>query len=268
MRIISLLVFCFTSLSFAVSAADLADTTGGNPFFLVAQNINPIQGRDRVIREDKRETTTNNTSTSKDVRSTVNSNITASGTQLCAGEFAFCASSTCVKTGREIEVAEKDGKSSRKFPEVSCKCPIIDKKIAVEQNGVPLVGIAAVNEGNMRGSCIPPSPGTIWSYFSKEISLYPQESATPKFATKQSQSQTCNANSGTGSNCWNFLCKIDPELTNGVRTATCLCPIDEGLYGAKAHKNADFVTYAGTYFVNPKSACSQYPVGFPLQLMQ
>ena len=268
MKLLNLLfAFLILSGSSTLSATPI-NAEGENRSYLLAQNVDPAQMRDRVDRIEKKDSVRKNESAASAENTKSNPSETKSGTQLCSGEFAFCASSTCVKTGREIEVKERDGKGSRKYPEVSCKCPIIDKQIVVEQNGVPLVGIAAVNEGNMQGSCTPPTAGTIWSYFSKQITLYPQESATPAFTTRQAVSQTCSANSGTGSNCWNYLCKIDSKPTNGVRTATCLCPAGEALYGAKARKNADFVTYAGTYSANPSSACAQYPVGFPKQLLQ
>lgn len=268
MKLMHLLAICSFLLGSLSLSASASNTDDEKTTYLVAQYMDPMQTRDRVDRMEKKDSARKNEAAPNVSQSNSGSMVSTGGTQLCQGEFAFCASSTCVKTGREIEVKERGGKGSRKYPEVSCKCPIIDKKIAVEQNGVPLVGIAAVNEGNMQGSCTPPTAGTVWSYFSKQISLYPQESATPKFATRPAVAQTCPAESGTGSNCWNYLCKIDSQSTNGVRTATCLCPSGEGLYGAKAHQNADFVTYAGTYSPNPSSACSQYPVGFPKQLMQ
>jgi len=273
MKIVQLLVLGFVVSFSSAFAADLSSTNALQGAYLLSQNN--IQGRDGLVDPVmRRDTPRQQALDAKSNRDQSNSNTSTSsdstkGIKVCQGEFALCASSTCVKTGRTIKVKENDGKTTREYPEVSCKCPIIDQKIAVAQNGVPLVGIAAVNEGNMNGACTPPSAGTVWSYFSKDITLYPQESATPAFSTPgPAQAQTCPASSGTGSNCWDYLCKIDPKLTNGVRTATCLCPYGEGLFGDKARKTADFVTYAGTYSSNPSAACSQYPVGYPLQLRQ
>lgn len=273
MRLSKLILVGLALACSTVFAVDAPVSVVSNNTFLIAQT--DIRSKDSILDPSGRRGGDIGGSNDKSKRDQSNtsrvasSNVVEGGTQLCQGEFAFCASSTCKLTGRQIEVKEDGGKTTKKYPEVSCKCPIIDQKIAVEQNGVPLVGIAAVNEGNMNGSCTPPSPGTIWSYFSKNIKLYPQESATPTFSTPgPAQSQTCPANSGTGSNCWNYLCKIDPQLTNGVRTATCLCPIGEGLYGGKARNSADFVTFAGSYSSNPAAACSQYPVGYPKQLRQ
>lgn len=271
MKILQFLAVGFALVSSSIFAADISSSTISSGNYVLAQN--DLRPRDGVIdpaarRDANRSDADSKTRRNDSSSSSSNNAPVGKGLQLCQGEFAFCASSTCKPTGREIEVKEADGKTTKKYPEVACTCPIIDQKTAVEVNGVPLVGIAAVNEGNMRGSCTPPTAGTVWSYFSKEITNYPQESTPQPFTTRKAQPQKCAASSGTGSNCWNYLCKIDPKLTNGVRTATCLCPYGEGLFGAEARKSADFVTYAGGYAKNPSSACSQYPVGFPTQLLQ
>jgi hypothetical protein len=191
---------------------------------------------------------------------------------LCPGEFAFCASSTCEKTGKTITVKEDGGKTTKQYPEVACKCPIVTKELA-QKNGVELVGIAALNEGNMNGSCIRPAPGKIWSYFSDKIKYYPQESTTPPFEVREAVQQSCDAKQDRGgSNCWSYLCTIDPKAVKNksgeVRTATCLCPSNEGLFGAQARKDKPYTTFAGTYSKQPSSACQRYPVGFPDQLLQ
>jgi len=177
----------------------------------------------------------------------------------CLGEFAYCGASVCKPTGRTIKVKEDGGKTTREYPEAVCKCPVITKEIAV-QNGTILHGFAAVNEGNMNGSCRPPNNETIWSYASMDIQVFPQESTTPPFKMEQVQLQTCPAGSGTGVNCWNFLCKLDAKPTNGVRTASCTCPIGESPMGHKAPASDDFITSAGMYSKNPAQACSKYPV--------
>jgi hypothetical protein len=271
MNLFKLTLVGISLASSLVFADDLSTASKFNSTYLLAQNMNPEPLRNRLApaRQNDFDVRKEGADTKADRPKGSSSVAQGSGTKICPGEFALCASSTCVTTGRQIEVKENGGKTTRKYPEVSCKCPIITEKIAVEQNGVPLVGIAAVNEGNMNGSCTPPSPGTIWSYFSNDITLYPQESATPSFSSPgPSVKQTCSAGSGTGSNCWDYLCKIDPNLTNGVRTATCLCPYGEALFGAKDRASANYVTFAGGYSSNPAAACSQYPVGFPQQLLQ
>ena len=186
--------------------------------------------------------------------------ITKEGFAVCAGEFAICASSTCKPTGKTISVKEDGGKTTKQYPEAVCKCPVVTPSIA-SQNNAALVGLAALNEGNMNWSCRPPSKGTIWSYAAVDISLFPQESTSPPFKMAQSNLQTCPAGSGTEVNCWNFLCKIDKDPINGAKMATCFCPIGESPLGHPAPSSDGFLTAAGGYYDNPTKACSMYPVG-------
>lgn len=188
-----------------------------------------------------------------------------SGIQECRGEFALCAASTCTPTGRMIKVNIADGKSTKEYPEVICKCPIITKEIAY-QNGKELSALAGVNQGNMKGSCAVPSPDKIWSLFSP-LTMYPQESANPPFQrTQQNMFHQQSCSSGTGSNCWSFLCTRDKELTNGTRTASCACPAGENPFGAPT-QNSEFLTGAGSQYTSAQggsqAACSQYPVSIP-----
>ena len=175
----------------------------------------------------------------------------------CHGEFAYCGASTCKPTGKKITVKEDGGKTTKEYDEAVCTCPIITKKMAF-QNGVALHGVAAVNEGNMNGSCQPPSKGTIWSYAQLDLKEWPQQSAG--YETKAPIGQQCPAGSKTV-NCWDYLCTIDAKPTpNGVKTATCRCPINEGVLGHQAGGNEIYVTAAGGYFSDPSKACSMFPV--------
>jgi len=191
------------------------------------------------------------------------------GMAMCAGEFALCASSTCKPTGKTITVKEDGGKTTKQYPEAICKCPVITANIA-SQNNSPLVGVAGLNEGNMDGSCRSPGTGKIWSYFSTTITTYPQERPDGSFSQPlASQSQKCSAKgSAQGSNCWSYICTIDPKETNGVKTASCRCPYGEGLFGQKAKGDRGYVTYAGSTWSNPAAACKELPVGYPDQLLQ
>lgn len=195
------------------------------------------------------------------------------GIALCAGEFALCASSTCKPTGKTITVKEDGGKTTKQYPEAICKCPIINANIA-SQNNSALVGIAGLNEGNMDGSCRSPGTGKIWSYFSKSISTYPQEQPDGSFSQPlPSASQNCSAKGPEqGSNCWSYICTIDPKESNGNRTASCRCPYGEGVFGQKAKGDRGYVTYAGGTWGSrgqaASAACKQLPVGFPDQLLQ
>ena len=237
--------------------------TGAGASYLIAQAELP---RDRNAPDsDQRNLTRDRDDNSRSSGNSGPSTSGASGkragpdTAVCPGEFALCASSTCRPTGRMITVKEKGGTTTKQFPESVCTCPVITAEIA-QQNGVPLVGVAALNEGNMDGSCKSPGPGKIWSYFST-ITVYPQESATPAFSMQMANQQTCPAGS-KGTNCWSYLCEIDAKETNGARTATCSCPFGESLFGAPEGPQAPWVTFAGGYSSNPSAACSMYPVGF------
>jgi hypothetical protein len=263
--LLSMILICSTA-----SAADPIDLSAPDRAYFLAQNDirNPNDRRPDLIEqrrdaEKAKKNDSNNSSSSEQ-------GATKAAIAVCSGEFAFCASSTCVRTGKQITVKENGGKTTKQYPEVVCTCPIITKKIAVEQNGQPLVGIAALNEGNMAGSCAPPAAGKVWSYFSNAITTYPQESAG--FESKPAVSQSCPASDGGGSNCWSYLCSIDPKVvktsTGDVRTATCSCPLNEGLFGSKAHKTSSYTTFAGTYSSQPSGACKQAPVGYPNQLLQ
>lgn len=191
------------------------------------------------------------------------------GIALCAGEFALCASSTCKPTGKTITVKEDGGKTTKQYPESICKCPVITANIA-NQNNSPLVGLAGLNEGNMEGSCRSPGTGRVWSYFSTSVTTYPQEQPDGSFTQPiTSKSQNCAAKAPTqGSNCWSYICTVDPKESNGVKTATCRCPYGEGVFGQKAKSDRGYVTYAGSTWSNPAAACKELPVGFPDQLLQ
>lgn len=241
------LFFFSLCISFSVFSQTRLDRGDGN----LPQRIENMRG------DDSRDSLGNR---SNQVQSSNSKGIGRTGLTECAGEFAYCGASTCRPTGRTIVVKEDGGKYTRKYPEATCKCPVITKEIAV-QNGASLHGFAALNEGNMNGSCRPPSKGTIWSYAAVDIPLFPQESTSPPFKMAQSNLQTCPAGSGTEVNCWNFLCKIDKKPINGAKMATCFCPIGESPLGHPAPSSDGFLTAAGGYYDNPTKACSMYPVG-------
>ena len=270
MKLYKLMLLSITLTSSTAFAADSINLIAPDRAYFLAQNDtrNPNDRRLGPI-EQRRDAEKSKKTDSSDSSSS-EQGVTKAAIAVCSGEFAFCASSTCVRTGKQITVKENGGKTTKQYPEVLCTCPIITKKIAVEQNGQPLVGIAALNEGNMGGSCAPPAAGKVWSYFSNAITTYPQESAG--FESKPAVSQSCPASDGGGSNCWSFLCSIDPKVvktsTGDVRTATCSCPLNDGLFGSKALKTSSYTTFAGTYSSQPSSSCKQAPVGFPNQLLQ
>lgn len=227
---------------------------GANSSVLLAQNDlrdGPLRSRMEERKSD---------SSSKDggyltqnTKSTIDK---MSGLTQCEGEYALCLASTCRPTGRKIKVKRDDGKSFRFFEESECKCPVITAEIA-QQNGTTLTATAGVNEGNMNGSCAH-KPGTVWALFNKDIVLYPQESANPPFAMKHENMQQCPQGT-VGSNCWNFECRVDKERTNGAKTATCYCAINDGQFGREVRPDDALFTAAGGYYNPSSKACGMYP---------
>jgi hypothetical protein len=195
--------------------------------------------------------------------------ITKDGFAVCAGEFAICASSTCKPTGKTISVKEDGGKTTKQYPEAVCKCPVVTPSIA-NQNNAALVGLAGLNEGDMDGSCRAPGAGKVWSFFSLDIHTYPQEQPDGSFMQPTTATnQNCSAKGpAQGSNCWSYICTVDPKKTNGVKTATCRCPYGEGGLGQKAKSDRGYITFAGGTWNDPAAACKMLPVGFPDQLLQ
>jgi hypothetical protein len=214
------------------------------------------------------------------------------GLQMCGtsantnGKFALCAASTCVATGTTMDVnINGKGGGTTKFPSAVCKCPVIDQTIMNQNAAAPattktLQALAAVYEGNMKGSCNVENPVTqVWSLF-QPIGYYPQ--ATLDFAypppvttngvTTQgaAKPQLCKNISGKqlGSNCFSFLCTIDPVQTNGVTTATCTCPLGEGPFGASTPPGSVFPTEAGSLNNNPTEYCYRNPVSIPLDIFR
>ena len=76
----------------------------------------------------------------------------------CTGEYALCAASTCKPTGKTITA-----NSGISYPEVVCKCPILDGK-----------SIADTTMGNMQGSCAATDSNHVWSLFAPKEILSPR----------------------------------------------------------------------------------------------
>lgn len=257
----TLLCVALFSTSSAFSADINNDVARADGSYLVAQNVvrDDVRKDLGARRDDRGNSAAANDSNSGSNKGRV---LGKTGLTQCEGEFALCAASTCKPTGKKMKVNEDGGKTSKEYDSAECQCPIITAEIA-QKNGTTLTGVAAVNEGNMKGSCASPGPGKIWSYFSQNITLYPQQSATPQYKMATGNPQVCPAGS-VGTNCWNFECTIDKEKTNGVRTATCTCPIGESYIGHKAPPNAGLGTEAGGYYNPATKACNMYPVSGPV----
>jgi len=133
-------------------------------------------------------------------------NASAADLMLCDGEFALCAASASVPTGKTIRV---DGVE---FQEGMAVCPV-------------LTGKAVANGKLMQGSCKAPA-GKVWSLFST-VTEYPQ---APSWAvvpmTPRSFVTSTDAGGGM-SNQWSFLCDKQAKKVNGVQLANCYGPINE-----------------------------------------
>jgi len=255
-----LLSIACTSFWGSASAADI--DSAANPLLLAQVDPRDRDNRDRpdkksndVVRDSRSDSSTGY------YASRTSKGFTKAGLTECTGDFAYCGASTCKPTGKKIKVNEDGGKTTKEYQEAVCTCPIITREMAAQQ-GVTLHGFAAVNEGNMKGSCKPPSKGTIWSYAELTLPEWPQQSAN--YQTLAPKGLQCPAGTQTV-NCWDYLCTIDAKpAANGVKTATCRCPINEGILGHKAGGNDIYYTAAGGYFSDPSSACSMYPVSWAI----
>ncbi len=130
----------------------------------------------------------------------------AADLMICNGDYALCAASGSVPSGKTIRV---EGKV---FPEGVAICPV-------------LTGRSVGNPKLMNSSCDAP-PGKVWSLFSLETE-YPQ---APDWTVQKAVPRTfvTDATSTGGmSNQWSFLCDKQTKKTNGVTLANCHGPINE-----------------------------------------
>jgi len=175
------------------------------------------------------------------------------GYRICKGPYALCAAAICTPTETTIEVNTATGTAS--FPEVSCTCPVYNGSAIADPNG-----------GNMQGSCAPPGPGQIWSLYWPKAHM-PQQinnwSRKPSdtLAPFQLCSSTTEQVGATYTNCFSFACTLDAHRHNGVKTATCLCPMGEGPDGNPVTAATAIVTPAGQC---NSAICADHPVGAPL----
>jgi hypothetical protein len=177
------------------------------------------------------------------------------GLKICQGAFALCASSTCTPTGSTIAVNVQGG-GTASFPEASCLCPLV--------NGPAL---ADVTGGNMQGSCAPPGKGQVWSLYEPKSNLPQQVNNWSRKPAETAVSfQLCSAGLGVGNtfaNCFSFACTInkDSKSTNGVKTATCFCPLGENPDGSAVPADTAVITPAGQC---NSDVCAEDPVGAAL----
>jgi hypothetical protein len=172
------------------------------------------------------------------------------GLKICHGQYALCAASTCTPTGGTIDVHVAGG-GTASFPEAACTCPVFTGP-----------AIADVTGGNMEGSCKPPGKGQVWSLYWPKTNI-PQ--AVNDWSRKSSETevdfQLCSSTDNVGAtfaNCFSFACTIDKKRSNGVKTATCYCPLGENPDGSAVPAGTAVLTPAGQ--CNP-DACNEHPVG-------
>lgn len=166
---------------------------------------------------------------------------------LCQGNFALCAAATCKLTGRTFP-----GSS---FPEVVCKCPVIDGQ-----------ALADVTGGNMQGSCAPPvDPVTkktgVWSLFWPMLNI-PQEVNGHWRRNVPALPHNCPATAGDPAEpvlfgqCFSYAC-TNVRKVEGVLIADCYCPAEQI---ENPSTRPQFAVQAGQC---QSSVCSQIPVGAP-----
>jgi hypothetical protein len=172
------------------------------------------------------------------------------GAKICHGQYALCAASTCTPTGGTIEVRVTGG-GTASFPEAACTCPVFTGP-----------ALADVRGGNMKGSCKPPGKGQVWSLYWPKVNI-PQEANgwSRQPSETEVEFQLCSAEDNVGAsfaNCFSFACTLDKKRSNGVRTATCYCPLGENPDGSAVAPGTAVLTPAGQ--CNP-DACNEHPVG-------
>jgi hypothetical protein len=114
----------------------------------------------------------------------------------------------------------------------------------------------------MRGSCAPPGPGQIWSLYDPKSNM-PQQinDWSHKPADTTAPFQLCSSDDSVGdtfTNCFSFACTLDRRRHNGVKTATCTCPLGENPDGSAVPAATAVITPAGQ--CDP-SVCGEHPVG-------
>jgi len=172
------------------------------------------------------------------------------GLQICEGQYALCAASTCTPTGGMIEVNVAGG-GTASFPEAACTCPIFSGPAIADPNG-----------GNMLGSCKAPGHNQVWSLYWPKTNI-PQAinnwKLTPKATAVSFQLCSDNDNVGaTFANCFSFACTVDRNHPHGVPTATCYCPLGENPDGDAVSPATTVLTPAGQC---DSDICYEHPVG-------
>lgn len=126
--------------------------------------------------------------------------------KVCVGEYALCAASPTIKTGKVMYVGDVA------FDEGVSVCPV-------------LTGASLADMSLMGGSCDAPE-GQVWSLFSPQ-SEFPQ---APTWEVKPAAIRTfvtTDKKGGGMSNMWSFPCVVRKHRINGVKLADCHGPMNE-----------------------------------------
>jgi hypothetical protein len=171
--------------------------------------------------------------------------------QICHGNFALCAASTCTPTGNNIPVNVPSEGTTRLFPEANCTCPVFSG-----------FSVADVVGGNMKGSCETLSSDELWSLYALRLRNFPQE--INNWATSGPQAVapflSCPASIGQAHqqvNCFSFACTTAGQSSNGVPLATCHCALGESPEGKRVQPHTAFVSQAGQ---KNMEFCFRHPV--------
>ena len=132
--------------------------------------------------------------------------VSAADLMICNGEFALCAASASVPTGKTIRVEGKE------VQEGMAVCPV-------------LTGKAVANGKLMQGSGNAPA-GKVWSLFST-VTEYPQAPSWAVVPMTPRSFVTSTEPGGGMSNQWSYLCAKQAKKVNGVQLANCYGPINE-----------------------------------------
>ena len=157
--------------------------------------------------------------------------------KVCVGEYALCAASGTVETGKVIYV------NNVAFEEGVSVCPVL--------TGESLADMTLTD-----GTCDAPE-GQVWSLFSPQ-SEFPQ---APDWKVKPAVIRTfvtTGKKGGGMSNMWSFPCVVRKHEINGVKLADCYGPMNE------SPKNAQPIA-AGITIVTQAPEGTLNPVGGDLK---
>jgi hypothetical protein len=161
------------------------------------------------------------------------------GLDMCVGDFALCAASTCTPTGNSMTIKGKI------YPEAVCECPVINGK-----------ALADIDGGNMQGSCDRVDETQVWSLFSYKRYL-PQQ--ITNWNDARTKAQECSADLDLGHqtvNCFSMSCEITGYL-NGNVIASCSCPIGQSVTNGRIPPDTAFLIQSGQ---GDPEYCAKNPV--------